>query len=164
MSVTYVGSLTLGQALPSITGVLATAYTDLAARVAALQGFSPKVIPPDFNLKLAGDILAGVQLAIAAGITPPSISLQLGLVKALLLEVKLQLDGVLKIQTAMGEPGIHVYAYTGRADALGGEFSTELAGGFPGGAGGGDLSSALVLGTNSGLAWNAMATVFKVTP
>lgn len=164
-SLSYVGSLTLGAAVPSVSGVLASMFADLEARVAALEGFKPQIVPPDFNLALAEQIVGGVKLGAAAGITPPSIDFQIGLIKAELLEVKLQLAALLKIQTAFGQPGVHAYAYVaGRADQLGPELGAELSGGFPGGAGGGDRSFALVLGTNSGVAWDAMASVFKVTP
>ena len=164
-SLSYVGSLTLGAAVPSVTGVLGSMFADLEARVAALGAFRPQVIPPDFNLGLAESIVGGVKLGASAGITPPSIDFQIGLIQAELLAVKLQLAALLRIQVAFGTPGVHAYAYVaGRADQIGPELTTELASGFPGGAGGGDLSFALVLGTNSGVAWDAMSQVFKVTP
>jgi hypothetical protein len=177
MSVTYLGSLSIGDALPGAVAVAAAgvagiglALPDIQARLAALASFSP--LPVDFaaQLALALQMVASVQTSIALGLSPPSIALQIAIIAALVLEleaaivaISVQLDIVLDFQALLGAAGIHAYAYAGQVQDLGSEMATELAGGVPGGAPT-DASNALVLVTTTPATWTAMGQIFQVTP
>jgi hypothetical protein len=175
----YVGSLSIGGAIPGAATAAAAgaaginlALPDIQARLAALVAFTPQQ-GSSFaaQLALAQQIVAGVQAAIALGLSPPSLSAQIaivaGLVAALeqaVLAVHAQLDIVLDFQALLAAAGIHVYAFAGQADELGPALTGELAAGFPGGTGGNQATNALVLATTVPATWAAMSAVFKVTP
>lgn len=160
---TYLGSLTIGGALPAVVDVLALAYTDLQAKATALAQAVPSFTPPSVQLQLAGDILTAVETNIALGIQSPSIDLQITLFLTLLAEVEAQLAVIVGITDLFAVAGVHAYVYDGDADALGGELTTELAGGFPGG-GPTDHTNAIILATTIPSVWAAMSQIFKVTP
>lgn len=160
---TYVGSLSLAAAVPVVATVFAEAIADLEARITALGAAIPTFTPPAVQLELAKSIVAAIEANIALGITPPSIDLQIGLFLAQIAELEASLQIVLDIKNLFAAAGVHVYVYDGDADAFGGELTTELAGGFPGGAPT-DHTNAIVLATTSGATWSAMAQVFQVTP
>jgi hypothetical protein len=161
---TYVGSLFLSAAVPVVATVFATALADLEARIAALQAALPSFTPPTVQLQLAQSIVASIEQSIALGIVPPSIDLQIGLFLAQIVELEAALGVVLDIKGLFAAAGVHVYVYDGDANDFGGELTTELAGGFPGGSGPTEHTNAIVFATTSGATWTAMAQVFQVTP
>lgn len=161
---TYVGELTIAAALPAVVTALGIALADVSERYAALQLAIPLPVPPDFNLGLATSILAGIQANISIGIVPPSIDLQISLFIALIAELAATLGIVVNLQNLLASAGVHVYVYDGRADTLGGDLTTALSAGFPGGSGGAQHTNAIVLATTVGATWSAMSAVFKVTP
>lgn len=177
MSVTYLGALTIGDALPGGVAVAAAGYAginaalpDIQARLDALLAFSP--LPVDFaaQLALAQSMVASVQASITLGLAPPSIALQLAIVAALIADIaaaiasiSVQLGIVVDFQALMGTAGIHAYAYAGQTQNLGAEMAVELAGGVPAGAPT-DAANALILVTTTPATWTAMGDVFKVTP
>ena len=163
MALTYIGSQTIGDTLPAVVGVLAYAFADLQARITALADASLSITPPGLELELAASILAAVQANLALGITPPSIDLQISLLLALMAELQIQLGIVLDLQNLFATAGVHVYVYGGQADAMGGEITAELAGGFPSGAPT-DFANAIIIATTIPATWIALSQVFKVTP
>jgi hypothetical protein len=78
-------------------------------------------------------------------------------------ELEAALSQALTLVDALGVGGVHVYRFSGEAQDLGGEFSAELSGGFPGGAGT-DATEALLIATTIPATWAALAQVFQVTP
>lgn len=177
MTVTSLGNITIGAAVPgalaaSVAGQagINLALPDIQARLTALASFAPSLGDFSADIALAGQIIASINAAITAGITPPSLSAQVSLVAALIadleaavLSINAQLSIVLDFAALLGTAGVHAYHYTGRADQLGAGMTSELSSGFPGGAAG-DSTNALILGTTSGTTWTAMSDVFKVAP
>lgn len=166
MSLTYVGELTIGGLLIGVEPPFLLAVGDLQARVDALIAAQAQIsiaMPTlSVQIDLAASIIASLEAAIAVGITPPSISLQLSIMAALLLALEAQLALMLGIP--FGTAGVHVYAYDGTAAAMGGEVTTALIAGVPGGTGGAQHCNALVLATTIGATWTDMSAVFKVAP
>lgn len=177
MSVDYLGSLSIGDAVPaglaaSVAGVagINLALPDIQARIDSLLAFSPGAVDFAAQLALANQIVLGIQAAISGGLTPPSIAVQIAQIAALIAEllatvtaINVQLGIVVDFQALLGAAGVHGYAFDGDTDQLGPELTTELAGGVPGG-GPTDHANAVVLVTTVPATWAAMAQVFKVTP
>lgn len=177
MTVTYVGDISIGQAVPgaaaaAVAGAagINAALPDILARLAALQNFAPQPVSFAAQLALAQQMVSSIQLSISLGIPVPSIAAQIAAVLALVAEllaavlsINAQLAIVTDFQVLLGAAGVHVYAYAGQVGSFGGEFSAELAGGVPGG-GPTDASNALVLVTTVPATWAAMAQVFNVSP
>jgi hypothetical protein len=161
--ITYLGSLTIGATIPAAVFAVEAVLPNLQAQIAALAAFTATITPPSFqaDLALAGEIVANLQASIALGITPPTISAQLSIVAALLAVLEAQLSVILAIP--FGVAGVHAYHIAANANAIGGEITTQLAGGFPAG-GPTDPSNALLLATTIGATWTAMQQVFKTTP
>ncbi len=177
MTVSYLGSLTVGAAAPGGLALAAAgtagingALPDIQARIAALASFAPT--PPNIaaDIALAQKIIESLQAALTLGITPPNISAQIEIVAAQLLALKAavaaidaQLSIIANLSNVLSTAGLHAYAYSGQANQLGTQFTTELAGGFPGGTPT-DPTNALVLATTLSGTWAAMAQFFKTTP
>lgn len=174
MTVTYLGSLSIGQALPGaavaasagIAGINA-ALPDILGRLAALQAFSPSPVSFSAQLALAQDIVTGIQQSIALGIPEPSIAAQIaavaGLVADLLAQVAgvhAQLDIVTDFASLLGAAGIHVLAYAGAAGDLAGELGGAL-GAVPG-ISPGDTCNAVAMITTVPAVWAALAQIVKV--
>lgn len=175
--ITYIGELSIGQAVPGATLAAAAgvaginaALPDLLARIAALQAFAPQPISFAAQLSLAQSMVTSVQTSITLGIPAPSIALQLAAVLALVAQLLAALTGiqgqlsiVTGFQTLCAAAGIHAYAYAGTSGAMGADLTAALSMGTPGGSSS-DVCNALVLVTTLGATWTAMAQVFKVTP
>lgn len=178
MTVTLIGSLSLGAAMPGALGVAVAAQAginlalpDIEARLEALLSFAPQPVDFSVQLALAQSIVASIQASIAVGITPPSIDAQLAIVAALIAEleaaivsVHAQLSIVLLFAGLLGIGGVHLYRYSGQAQNLGTEFTTALATGFPDGSGPTAATEALLLGTTTAPVWAAIQQIFKTVP
>jgi hypothetical protein len=157
------GSVSLGFCLPGAFAALAVAIPDLQARVDALIDFAPSLGGFSADLSLAGGIETNLEGAIALGLTPPSLQVQIDAVLDLLALLQVQLALVLGFADLAATGGIWAYAYDGRADGLGPALSAELSAGFPGG-GPADHANAIVLCTTVGATWSILGQVFQVTP
>lgn len=171
MSLVPLGSLSMAQALPGAQVAAAAgiagingALPDILARIAALQAFSPAPISFAFNIIEATKIVASLNLAIAAGITPPNIAAQIAQILALLAALEATVAAVnanLSIATdfvsGLAAAGIDAYAWDGSRNALGAALTSALG---PSGT----HANALVLVTTNGATWGAMQAVFKTTP
>jgi hypothetical protein len=178
MTISYVGNLSIGAALPGaataatagISGIGA-ALPDILARIAALQAFIPSPVNFGEMLTLAQQTVVSIQSGIALGLPAPDISAQIAAIEALIAAllaavsaVNAQLNVVVDFQGLLAAAGLHVYAYAGAVNAAGSEISTALATGLPAGSGGAAASSGLLLITESGATWTAMSSVFQVAP
>lgn len=163
MSVTYLGSLTVGGAMPGAAIAIDAALPDIQARLAALAAFTPTAGSFAANLSLAQGIVANIQACMSAGLQPPSIDAQLAAVAALVADLTAQLNVALEFTNALAVGGVHAYRYSGQAGSLGSEFQAELSGGFPGGSGS-DATNAILLAATVPAAWAALAKVLKVSP
>lgn len=163
MTVTRIGSLSISGAAPSILANLALAVPNLEQQIGALGAFNPGAINFAADIQLAEGMLGSLKAGLAAGITPPSIELQIGLIAGLLAALKAQLALIAEFKDLLATAGVHAYAYSGPTNQFGPELTTELASGFPGGAPA-TPANALVLATTSGVTWSAMSQVFRVAP
>jgi hypothetical protein len=165
MTTVYLGSLSIGGAVPGVQGAIVNALGDVQARVTAVASFVPSITPPSISadIQTNAQILANLNAAATFGIEPPSLDLQVSILASSLLLLKAQLDVILDLMNAFGSAGVHAYTYDGTASGLGAEFSTELAAGFPGGAPS-DPTHAILLATTIPATWAAMSQIFKVTP
>lgn len=160
MSLTYLGDLSVGAAIPGVEAALSVALTDLQARIDALLAFTPAEVDFGVQLALAQSLVASIQANSTAGITPPSISVQIELIANLLGALEVQLRVILALQNLMLTGGIDAYAYSGTAAAMGGEITTALAAGLPSGGTGATSINALILATRLTATWTAMGGVF----
>lgn len=122
----YLGSLSTAQLIPLASTALNAAVLELQAQVTALATASAAV---DFGgitgqIALAGQIIAALQAALAAGVTPPVVSFQASGILAL--EVKL--EALLALQSLMAAGGIHALKYNGRADDFAPELGSTVSG------------------------------------
>jgi hypothetical protein len=165
MTVTYLGSRTIGDTVPGVNGAILSAMGDVQARETALASFVPSITPPSISadIQTNGEILVNLQAAATFGIEPPSVDAQVAIMADALLLLQGQLQVILDLLDVFGTAGVHAYAYDGQADAMGGELTAELAGGFPGGAPT-DHANAIILATTIPATWVAMAAVFRVLP
>lgn len=125
----YLGSLSTAQLVPTAAASLSAAVLELRAQVTALLEASATVSPGGLaaTIALGGTIIAALEAAVTAGVTPPSISFQ----ASGIFELQVKLEALLALQNLMAAGGIHALAYRGRAD----DFASELAGavaGLPG--------------------------------
>lgn len=163
MTLEYIGELSIGAAIPGALTAALSGQADLQAKVDALASFSPSLGDFNADLTVALQVVADLQAVIALGLTPPSLSAQLTIVADALAAVQAQLQVILDFQTLCAEAGLFVYHYSGQVDGLGTALDSEVSGGFPGGSGSDDCD-ALILGTTTGATWDAMSSVFQVTP
>lgn len=178
MTVTYVGELSIGEAVPGaaaagVAGVagINAALPDIQARIDSLLAFSPAAVDFAAQLALANQIVTSITAAIAGGLTPPSIATQLAEIAALLaalqaaaVSINAQLTIITDFQALLTSAGVHAYAFAGDVEDLGNELDAELAAGLPGGGGPTEDVDALVLVTNVGATWTAMSQIFQVSP
>lgn len=162
MTTTYVGGLSLADAMPGVTLPIVTALGDIQGRLNALLSFTPTVVPPSIaaDIQVNAQILANLQASIA--ITPPSISLQAAIMLDTIALLTAQIAIIQNLFNLLAA-GVHVYTYDGQASAMGGELTAELSGGVPGGSGT-DHLNALLLIASIPAAWLAIAQLFKTTP
>ena len=160
MSLTYLGGISIGAAIPGVGAALAISLTDLQARITALLSFSPGEVDFAAQLALAEQLVISIQANITAGITPPSISVQIALIAGLLAALRAQLLIILQLQNLLLTGGVDAYAYDGTAAAMGGEITTALASGLPSGGTGATHVNALILVTRLTATWSAMTQVF----
>lgn len=174
--ITYLGSISLGAALPGANSVTVAAIAginaalpDILARIAALQAFAPSPVDFGAQLVLAQQIVTSIQTSIALGIPAPSIAAQIAAVAALIADLLASVQAinghlaiVQSFASLLGAAGIHALVFDGDAGAFGGELAAEL-GSVPG-LGPYDACNAIVLVTTVPATWAAMSQVFKVAP
>lgn len=159
MSLAYIGSMTVGAAVPGAMAKIGLLVPDLQAQVDALVAFSPGEISLAANLALAEQIVLDLKAAIQLGVTPPSISAQLAIVAAQLGVLRARLELITGFTGLMATAGLHAYSYTGQANQLGPQLSTELTAGLPGGQPT-DQVAAVIFAANAGVTVSAMGAVF----
>jgi hypothetical protein len=98
-----------------------------------------------------------------AGITPPSIDIQIALILAQIAELSASLAIIVEFGGFMAAAGVHLYAYNGTVSNMAVDLDGQLFDGVPGGTGGGQSCNALVLLTTIGATWTAMSGVFQVS-
>lgn len=161
-TLTPIGELTLGVALPAVSVAFGNEMLNVEAQVSAMLEFAPS--PPSFELDLevAAENTQALTLAVGLGITPPSIDAQILEVEAQLAVLLGQL-GELRLLAAMLAASAHLYVYAGSTGALGTKIDAELSGGLPGGAPT-DVAFAVLLVATAPAGKAALQSLFKVTP
>jgi hypothetical protein len=172
MTIAPLGELTVGGAVPGAASAvvageagITVAVPDLQARIDAIIAWTPVEVSFAADLALAIQTVAGIQAAITAGLTPPSIAAQIAIMATTLAELEAQLAQVnaqLAIIVALKAPllvaGLRGYAFDGDASAAGSEIGGALSGDFTG------HINAVVFATSAADAWAALGEIVKVTP
>lgn len=175
MTITYLGGLTVGGAVPgadlAVTAGIAGINAGLANlfdQLSALAAYTPTPIDFAAQIGVAQDIVSGLTAAISAGITPPSLGDQLALIAAQVATLTATIDGIevnLDLLTGLQAPlataGVHAYAFDGDTDSFGAELDGELAGGVPGGSPS-DHANAVAIITTIPATWLALGEIVKV--
>jgi hypothetical protein len=154
MTITSLGEVSIGAAMPGAVAALNLALPDAQARLDALLAFQPGAISFQANLVLAAQIVAATTAAISAGVTPPSLSAQIAIVLGLLAPLRAQIAAIAAFQAQLGA-GVYAYKYDGNTSTFGSELGAALGGHPPG-----EQSTAIVLGATSVASARAMAAVF----
>ena len=176
MTATYLGSLTIGDALPGAAAVslagaagISAALPDILARLAALQAFAPSPVSFTAQLALAQQMVTSIELSISLGVPAPSIAAQIAAIAALIASllatvssINVQLDLIADFQALLGAAGVHGVAYVGTVGGFASDVSSALSG-VPG-LSSGDACNAITLLTTVPATWVALAQIMKVSP
>jgi hypothetical protein len=170
MTVTALGSLSVGEAVPGASTAIAagtlginSALPDILSRIEALLAFHPQ--PVDFleMQSLAEQTVLSIKAGITAGLPVPSIAAQIAQIAALVAELQTQLVSInaqLSILTALQPQllaaGIAAYAFDGTRSNLGSELAAAI--------GPGSMhANALALVVTDPTAWTALSAIVKVS-
>jgi len=176
MTARYLGSVTVGSALPGGVQLAAAGSAAIGAslpalneQLAALVAYVPA--PIDFTAQLSAlkAMITAVETSIALGLPAPSVSVQVAEIgkliaglKGQIANVSAQLAVISQLQAAFGAAGVHVAAFEGPAGAMAAELGAVL-GGAPG-LGAGDKAHAVLLATTVPATWAALSAMIKATP
>lgn len=133
----YVGSITVGAAIPvvatALVGVQASAdriSAELSGAL-ALQA-SMAATPPTFaaNLSAAQDIVASLLVAV-----DPGVDFQVAAIAEAVARLQAELaelTAALAISIELATPGVHLYRYTAPATSIPGQVQSDIGAGVPG--------------------------------
>lgn len=156
---TYLGSVTIGDCLPTFAGIYAGVLADLQAKLAGLLELQARLTltPPTLalNLDMAIQMVANLTASIELGL--PGIDFQLTAVAALIASINVDLAVLLGISIALGTAGVYAYSYDGDVASFP---SACVAAGLPEGAQPSDHMNAIVLVATVPAVWAAMGQVF----
>jgi hypothetical protein len=158
MTVSVIGEIELGAAIPGAVAALALAIPDLEAKIAALVAFKPPSISFEADLEMALAMVANLKTMIRLGIKPPSIEAQIQIMLSLLAALQANLAAIAAFKAVLSAKAF-VYGFEGPTSAFGTELQNEIGSGFPGFPAS-EQTHALVLGTTTQAAYSAMAKVF----
>lgn len=161
MTVTVIGEVSIGAAVPGVQAALATSLADIEARLAACAAFQPTEPDLQASLQLATDMVANLTFAISVGITPPGIDAQIAIIAALVAALELQLQILFDLK-GLFAAAVHMYRYDGPTGSFGTDMQAELSGGLPGGSGS-DTAFALTLIATAPASITALQSVFKTS-
>lgn len=175
MTLTALGEMTVGAALPGAASAaasgslgIAAAAPDLDAQLDALVHFAPlPTVSLAEQLIAAESILASVHSAIALGpLLPPvppmleqAAALQVTLDELKIRQLDVQASAAIcaTVTAAAAGGSVRVYVYDGARGSLGDELGAAL-----GGAGGSAHVSAIVLLASDPSTWSALTTIARV--
>ncbi len=162
MTVTAIGEIQLGVAIPGVQAALAVSLADLEAKIAALIQFKPIPVNLQLSINLCLDQLKGLQLALSLGLPVPSLDAQIAIILAQLAALRASLQILLDLKNTF-EVSAHLYRYDGAVNAFGTEMQAELSGGLPGGSGS-DTAFALTFIATAPASIAALQAIFKTSP
>lgn len=154
MTITHLGSYTVGGLMPAAAGAFGSLEGDLNGQLAAQGNLSIALAVGPPSVAVAAEIAANV----AASVTSPTFGIALSANVAAIAAINAQLAALAGLFAALGAAGIELYAYSGTAAGFGAAVAGETSAGLPGGSGG-DVVNALVLATRFPAAWAALAQI-----
>lgn len=184
MTTSYIGSMSVGAlslgvnlAMPSLTarlGELTALQAELQAKVASINArialiaevSIPNVtqLTAGLNAALSGVAQIATQFPQASINLSASLQADIAATLALAAAIQVKLDALVELiatlNLSLSGGGIAAYSYQGRADQLGPEVGSALAGGI--GGGGAQAISGLVLACSSPGDWAKLGVVLKV--
>lgn len=178
MSATYLGGLSVGQAVPGMSvaisaGVAAgnVAMPNLMGQISALASYAPTPINLAASIAAAQAIVSALQAQLAAvpPIPAPSLDVQIAAIQgqlaglqSLVSGINAQLSILHGLQSPLSAAGLHAYALNGATNTLGAAVSTALSSGVPGGAPT-DAAQGILLLTTVPATFAALAQIVRVT-
>lgn len=186
MTTTALGSLSVAQlslgvslTMPQLTlrlGELNALYAELTAKIASIQ--AQLDIIANVTIPTPVSLTAGLNAALSAvaqiAVQFPSATVNIGaslqadidatIVLAASIQVKIDILVALiaDLNLSLGGSGISAYSYSGRADQMGPELASVLAGGLPGGGGPAQSIQGLVLACAAPSEWTKLGFVLRV--
>jgi hypothetical protein len=168
MTVTALGTLTVGAAVPGMSTAITAGVAginavlpDLVSRLAMLAALPPIVPGFDAQLALATDMAASATSAMHLGLPLPDIAAALAAalaaLEALVSLVQGQLATIVALQGPLASAGVGAYVFDGARDQLGYELGAAIGPGA-------NHANALLLVTLDPAAWAALSAIVKVTP
>jgi len=155
--ITDLGSVSIGAVIPAGVTLGGLAAADVQGQLAALATFTPQVsLSFAAQLEIATRILANIEACIAAGLTPPSLSVQVDMCIAAVAALNAKLTLILGITSLFATAGVHLFVFEGAQNNLGSELSTAL-GVSP------NSAHALAIVTQDPTCWTAMGNIFKTS-
>lgn len=172
MTVSHLGSVTLGAAVPaalaaqgSIDLAVGVSLPEIQAKLAGL--LAANLVPPTLaaSLTTALQVVAGIQAAITLGLPPidfqaAAIAEVIVLLQDQLALLQAQASFSIALGTTLGASGIHLCKYEGEVGQFGTQLQQECSDGFPGGSAS-DETLALILAGTTPEAIAALIAMFK---
>lgn len=174
MTARYIGSLTIGGALPGMSalvtaglGGISLVLPELQSRLDSLLSWRPSPITIPAQIQQLQSMIAGLQLQLSLGVAPPSMTMQLAELAKLTAELHASISQLtaqqtvlLEAQQLMATAGVHAVAFSGRADRLG----LEVGGAIEGAPGisPADATQAITLATTTPAVFAALSQLVKV--
>ena len=157
MSVTYLGSYTVGGLVPQMVSLLAAVIPRLRAQLnGALRVRGQLAFKmPSLDARIAAVGRLAAQLALQ----PPGVKFNISANADLVALLQAQLDIYAKLTAALGQAGVEAFLYDGTAANAGAEISGAIGAGLPGGRDS-DHIDALIFATRFPDTFNAMGKVF----
>jgi hypothetical protein len=175
MTVTALGSLTVGQINPGLALAVASAQLSLNAQIpsieAQLDGLATALAgliltPPTLATQLVGAINLVTQVTLAITLGVPGVSFQLDAVVALIAELtatlgslSAELSIIVGLADLLGMGGVDAYKFEGTCAQLSNQLGDFTNGGFAGG-GPGSSGYAIVLTAGTPELWAALSEIF----
>jgi hypothetical protein len=156
MSAQFLGSLTLGDTIPTGSVAIGAAVADLQAQITgalAAQAYL-SIHPPSVagNLQIAESIVAGLQ------ISGPTVDFQVAAIAGLIAELQAKIAVLLSFQQLFGA-NVWMYLAEGPAGQIGGDLSAILP---PPGVGAASPSAAVLIGASIPASRVALGAFFGV--
>lgn len=127
MTAELVGSVSVGQCVPTTATLVASATTDLTSKITGLLNVQAALTiqPPSLTAQLDGilNAAASLQAAITAGVTvaPPGVALNVTAVASALAELQASLAALASLSIALGTAGVYCITHEGESQTHGSE-------------------------------------------
>jgi len=139
MTAELVGQVSIGQVVPTTASLVATAATDIGAKLAgALETqVAVTLTPPSLtgSITAATNLLASLeaQLAMQIALGLPEVSVDFTVMLSVIAELQASLSALLALQVTLGTAGVYVLTHSGAAGTHGSEVQAIVDGIAPAG-------------------------------